>query len=661
MSNTSNTSGYLPQLDGLRAVAVLAVIINHFDVDLLPSGYLGVDIFFVISGFVITMSVFSANKFDRRFAFKFFEKRLKRLLPALLFYVVVVAILICFVNPYPQLALRTGLSSLLGFSNLYLLKQSVDYFSHSTELNPYTQTWSLGIEEQFYLLFPFLVMMAAGALGFRNNRENNYLFLLCPLVLASLTYFIYFYPINLSVAYFSPLARFWEIGIGSILYVLLIKRRQYENSLVSHLLLSMTVVLTLISFFLPVEVGLYSTVLIVALSCLLISFLFKEKSSILHKVLSSFVFVKIGRLSYSLYLWHWGVLALSRWTIGVHWWSVLPQLLLIWLISEFSYRYIENPLRRANFLHSTAKNIIFGITVIAAFVSGLYFLSLNSARLYAGKTLTYPQCPIFDGSSPASPASSQWVVGDSHAVAFGKSLFSATEGDCLHFTLDTGNSFLFNRNIYGNTDVLDVEVELLDPSLFVAHLKAYSPDYVFVAPYWLGYFSPPNQAIANPDFIARKWTSKSLEMSWQDAFDSYLNSLSLVVDSVSSKFIMVLPPPRFDWIRRYVARPEFCQKQWFQLSISDPNCPVNHPKAVVDLQFFEEQRSYFVDQLGQFAAAHRNVRLFDPAQFLCSESSCETEDASGNYLFDDSHHVSGYGSSLYVGKLREIINPQRSD
>ena len=656
MSSSSNISGYLPQLDGLRAVAVLAVIINHFDANLLPSGYLGVDIFFVISGFVITMSVLSVNKIDRRFAFKFFEKRLKRLLPALLFYVIVVAILICFVNPYPQLALRTGLSSLLGFSNLYLLKQSVDYFSHSTELNPYTQTWSLGIEEQFYLLFPLLVMIA-GPLGFKKNREYTYLFLVSPLVIASLAYFIYFYPINLSVAYFSPLARFWEIGIGSILYILLIKWRQYENSKASRLLLSMIVALTLTSFFFPVEVGLYSTVLIVALSCLLISFSLKAKSSVFHKVLSSFVFVRIGRLSYSLYLWHWGVLALSRWTIGVHWWSVLPQLLLIWVISEFSYRYIENPLRRANFLHSTVKNIIFGITVIGAFVSSLYFLSLNSAKLYAGKSLTYPQCPIFDGGSPASAASGQWVVGDSHAVAFGKSLFSATEGDCVHFTQDTGNSFLFNRNVLGNTDVPDVEVELLDPSLFVAHLKTYSPDYVFVAPYWLGYFAPPNQAIANPDFIARKWTSKSLEMTWQDAFDTYISSLGSVVNSVGSKFIVVLPPPRFDWIRRYVARPEFCQKQWFQLSISDPNCPLNHPKAKVDLRFFEDQRSYFVDQLSQFAAAHRNVHLFDPVQFLCSESSCETEDESGNYLFDDSHHVSGYGSSLYVGKLKEIINP----
>ena len=89
MRNTINTSNYLPQLDGLRAVAVVAVIINHFDANLLPSGYLGVDIFFVISGFVITMSVLSVNKLDRAFAFRFFEKRLKRLLPALLFYVVV--------------------------------------------------------------------------------------------------------------------------------------------------------------------------------------------------------------------------------------------------------------------------------------------------------------------------------------------------------------------------------------------------------------------------------------------------------------------------------------------------------------------------------------------------------------------------------------------
>ena len=108
-------SKYRPEIDGLRAFAVVAVIINHFDKKLLPGGYLGVDIFFVISGFVITSSLYlrkSQNIWD--FFIGFYERRIKRLIPALLIMVLIASILICFFNPEPQLNLRTGISSLFG-------------------------------------------------------------------------------------------------------------------------------------------------------------------------------------------------------------------------------------------------------------------------------------------------------------------------------------------------------------------------------------------------------------------------------------------------------------------------------------------------------------------------------------------------------------------
>ena len=161
---------YRSEIDGLRAFAVVAVIINHFNKDILPGGYLGVDIFFVISGYVITLSLFnSPSKNFIDFIFGFYERRIKRLTPALAVFVIILGIATCFFNPQPNETLRTGITSLVGLSNLYLLKQSIDYFADSTYLNTFTHTWSLGIEQQFYVLFPFLIWFS----GFSKQTKNS--------------------------------------------------------------------------------------------------------------------------------------------------------------------------------------------------------------------------------------------------------------------------------------------------------------------------------------------------------------------------------------------------------------------------------------------------------------------------------------------------------
>ena len=175
-NNISAKSRYRPEIDGLRAFAVVAVIINHFNEEILPNGYLGVDIFFVISGFVITSSLYQRpSKNFKDFISGFYERRIKRLVPALSVFVLIMSIAICLFNPVPILSLRTGLISLFGLSNLYLLKQSTDYFAQSTDLNVFTHTWSLGVEEQFYILFPFLIWVSGFGRQSKNGIRNLFL------------------------------------------------------------------------------------------------------------------------------------------------------------------------------------------------------------------------------------------------------------------------------------------------------------------------------------------------------------------------------------------------------------------------------------------------------------------------------------------------------
>jgi len=155
---------YRPEIDGLRALAVIAVIIDHFNKALLPSGYLGVDIFFVISGYVISSSLYNSSaKSFGDFITGFYSRRLKRLVPALVVCILATGILICLFDPNPRASLRTGELALFGLSNIYLLRQATDYFGASAQLNAFTHTWSLGVEEQF-IYFPLSYSGSQGSL-----------------------------------------------------------------------------------------------------------------------------------------------------------------------------------------------------------------------------------------------------------------------------------------------------------------------------------------------------------------------------------------------------------------------------------------------------------------------------------------------------------------
>ena len=381
-----NITHYRKEIDGLRAIAVIAVIINHFNKQFLSSGYLGVDIFFVISGFVITSSI-DRNKYINLFDFliSFYEKRIKRILPTLAIFIFFTSIIICLIIQEPTYYLVVGRRSLLGISNILLYKNAIDYFADSADLNPFLHTWSLSVEEQFYFFYPFIIWLT----GFANKTKNglrNFSFVLLILTLISIIGYLFLYQKDFSAAYFLMPFRFWEIGIGALSYLLIRNNSRKKLSFFSNKLFSNFKVLDLlflgiiVLLFLPNNYGQFYTILIVFFSALVICSI--DRNCISFKILTNRKLVKLGLLSYPLYLWHWGIIVFSRWTIGIHWWSIPIQIAFIYFLALTTNRFIEKPLiaiknEKKEYTYFSAFFLVIGL------ISGLKYFSLQTKVMSA--------------------------------------------------------------------------------------------------------------------------------------------------------------------------------------------------------------------------------------------------------------------------------------
>ncbi|WP_189477509.1 acyltransferase family protein [Halioglobus pacificus] len=391
MTQHSQKPQYIAAIDGLRAIAVLAVISNHLNSGWLPSGFLGVDIFFVISGYVITRSLRGEANSEKTLLSRlldFYSRRIRRLTPALLLFVLVTSVVLSLFNPEPAHSGATAIASIFAVSNLYLFATATDYFGQAAELNFFTHTWTLALEEQFYLIYPLFLLAATMFVRSESQRAVTTLILSCS-ILASLALYLWIVESRPLYAFYLLPFRFWELGAGCML-ALLLERRETGVAQKLPSQSNLTVLALVGVLFFSSQMIWLSTMLVVLLTCTLIAQLHVRPS--FSTLLAYPILVKIGLMSYSLYLWHWGVIVTARWTFGDGAWSLFLQLSLITSLAWFSYRFVELPLRYKTSAYKSSVVFTMGLAASLAVAGLIYALtSREPSGVYLGSERTPAQ------------------------------------------------------------------------------------------------------------------------------------------------------------------------------------------------------------------------------------------------------------------------------
>ncbi|MFZ9752855.1 MAG: acyltransferase family protein [Cyanobium sp.] len=680
-----NRTNYRPEIDGLRALAVIAVIVNHFSKDLLPSGYLGVDIFFVISGYVISRSLLGRphQSFSEGLA-SFYARRIKRLVPALLFCVVLTSLAICLFNPAPGVSLQTGLTALLGASNIYLYSQSTDYFAPSTELNAFTHTWSLGVEEQFYLFFPFFLWLAGFWKANKTDIEalaRKLALIIGVLAFVSLICFGCLYSSHFSAVYFLMPFRFWELGAGCLLALLTPAGRTHTHRKGAYKISNPALLIAMVGiFFIPYAESFITTIATIALTCLLIHKF--RPGSVDYKIITSPLAVWIGLISYSLYLWHWSILCLSRWTIGIQAWTIPFQVLAMFAMSAISYYFIEKPLRFASWHPSRLGTIFIGLTASILGATFLIFLGIPfQGKLFVGK----------GGQRAASNQLASNLVNDKtiNLVTVESQikncnvtpLLLGVNSRRLENPVDTAfiRSCLrsdSSQGISGRRLLLvgDSFAEKLAPHAFLI-AKKLELNFGLIYGYGCTYLLKTSQ-ITNPSFPDCRHLNEI--MLRQTVIDSLRpGDIVLLRLHLTSKSYVRYPtgttqpsPAAYDLAFKSLAK-DITQKGAFLIVAGpNPNLSIQEMMALNPEWFNGWQRpemippnnsqeTIYYHQLDahlQKASSHWDgAKYISLAPDLCTQGKGCNLNANGRFLYFDDHHLSPYGHDVIFTSLLEAI------
>ena len=386
---------YRSDIDGLRAIAVLSVVIYHAFPNFLKGGFVGVDIFFVISGFLISTIIFE-NLNNNSFSFAtFYSRRIRRIFPALIIVLITTIIFgfyVLFSDEFQQLG-KHIIGGTTFSSNFTLLKES-GYFDTASELKPLLHLWSLGIEEQFYIIFPLVCY-------FLYKYNVRLLLFLIPFTIISFYLNIKGIKTDISKTFYYPHTRFWELLFGSLLAYFTINKSKFISSIGDFLdtiifqnkvndnskqrLLNL---LSILGFFILVYglirinatlkfPGKWALVPVVGAVLIILS---GKESTINKFILSNKVLVWFGKISFPLYLWHWVLLAYARIIYG----NIPPQSWRITLViaaiilSYLTYKFIESPLR---FGENNKKKVIFlcsMMIIIGCFGYSIYKEKINT-------------------------------------------------------------------------------------------------------------------------------------------------------------------------------------------------------------------------------------------------------------------------------------------
>lgn len=663
---------YRREIDGLRAFAVLPVIFFHSGLDLIPGGFLGVDIFFVISGYLITIVILSDIHLKKFSILSFYERRTRRIFPALFFVLFICTLLsLLILLPSDAKAFFQSLIAVLTFSsNIYFWKKT-NYFDLSSELNPLLHTWSLAVEEQFYLIAPLLIILL-----YRSGKKWMLFFwvfsFFCSLFLAQLTV----HQMPVATFYLLP-TRCWELILGMLAGIYLFNNNSniFDKSVreIGSLCGIGLIIYSFFSFSIKTPSPSFYTLLPVVGSVLII--IFSNCDTFTGRILSSKIFVGIGLISYSAYLWHQPLFAFAKY-YSMRELSVIYILFIIFntfILAFLTWNFIELPFRRNK---KFSQKFFFSIgTIIFGFFLLIGFLGINNEgfryrlppnivwqslgeKLSAKGDVCQMQplvsnpgivsCEFGDISS----SKSIYIYGDSHAQAISDEL----------------NKKLIDFKIKGvkiaieNCDVIPSIVETKNPisksskclenfNFLLEIFKASNSD-VIVISRWTFRLYPISNWITempyrNESGVIEKENYREYAVNYggkldfsETAKNKAVNNFINGLISTNRKIIFVYPIPEMAWNIAYINWSEWNSKETLPTEIS-----ISYDEYI--------SRNRFVTKLFNNFSGEPNFIPIKPENIFCNTfiiNRCVAQYNGIPFYYDDDH-LSDEGARFLVDDI----------
>ncbi|WPJ95002.1 acyltransferase family protein [Coraliomargarita algicola] len=619
-------SDYRPEIDGLRALAVLAVIVFHLGVDLLAGGFMGVDVFFVISGYLITSHIYRDME-KGIFSFrKFWLKRICRLYPALFVMVIIVTLVACYTLAQPQdVFINHAYATIFSYENIYLKFTQRGYWAAESESIYFLHAWSLSLEEQFYLILPLSLLL----LRRFTKRHGLAIGLVAILSLALCVWGTYSYP---GATFYLLPTRVWELLIGSWLAIRHFKSKRGSTitPIKSSMLLAIALILIVAPMFLVKSYAHFPGILAL-LPCVGTAMIihYSGSGTITDRFLSFGIINYIGRISYSLYLWHWPFIVGTRYLIDATWLAMIPAL----VMSVLSYHFVEQPFRRmprkksatlillflaivvfllvaviANPNQKLIRPLVPNIAAPESFVAGRDFDILEDVK--KGQN----DFPIY-GTGSGSQLDIA-LLGSSHGLAYTYPLLEFANKNSLRVAfLATQGSGVASIPSSGSY----VEMVQTARSEF---LQKNPPEIIVVAGRWE---IEVGGAPSKEDFVTR--------------FQTRLQKLS----KNTSKVLILSQVPRIMTKNEDPYYREILLAQILRHGEMSPVTPAKGTKeanaivaaAVQELQLVEPSKFYFVDVYDLLVGGQGSVAILDEA---------------GNFLYSDDDHLNRTGGQLLFDK-----------
>lgn len=625
------SSVYRPDIDGLRAIAVLSVILFHIDKTLMPGGFVGVDIFFVISGFLISRNILQDLEGGRFSIVDFYRRRIKRIAPPMLL-VIGITVVAGQLLLLPEDAKKTAVSalwSLLSLANVYFwLNQDTGYFAAASAETPLLHLWSLGVEEQFYLVWP-LILIAA----YRPQRAKIFFF--AAVAFATISFFLAesLFKRDPAFVYYMLPTRAGELLVGAIVALAVLKEagRKVPKGLVTPMA-ALGFALLGASLFAIREENVFPGLLAVppTFGAALLIFARHCGDNFVSRGLAFKPLVLIGLISYSSYLWHWPLLAFYRYghgSIDGLAGSVLfvSTLLLAWL----TYRFVERPARLA----AASSILIFlrqyivpaGALACVSLAAwkfdgfGLRWLSddykskLVATRQETLPAYSYPYVCQRQKITQEDAVDDRCLIGLNVAAAPRVILWG--DSNAAHYIGMLG-TFAKNAGFqFRNLEVGSCPPIFIDPQKFVTAKRLTDcRDSIAVI--------RPVIETFDTIIVSANWTS------YQERSDTFLSTFFDTVRTLTQNGKVVILLGKAPLIPHYDRR---CREK--ALSYPLLNCPSSSIPLAGDIADINAK-------LQEFARGTANVRYFEVTPYLCPQGLCSAFDSRGRPLYYDPSHLS---------------------